>query len=154
MPGNGLYRKANPARFDISRALIRQTWNRVNLYNLMQRNKAIDNGRFSMFKQRWVAKRETRAYHWDHISEQQFLLRHFTPRIKLPDMGSADRHLYPPTAMLCFAELERRLDVVVHRSLLAPSVWTARGLVVQGYVKVNGEKVASRRKELLLVKRF
>lgn len=43
--------------------------------------------------------------------------------------------------MLCFAELERRLDVVVHRCMFAPSVWAARGLVVQGYVKVNGEKV-------------
>ncbi|KAI9031272.1 hypothetical protein DFJ74DRAFT_602098 [Hyaloraphidium curvatum] len=102
---------------------------------------APESSRSPLFKQRWVAKRETRAYHWDHITERQFLLRHFTPRIKLPDMGAADRHLYPPTAMLCYAELERRLDIVVHRCLFAPSVWAARALVVQGHVKVNGTTV-------------
>jgi len=144
MGGRGLYRKANPARYDVSKGLVRMTWNRVNVYNLAQsaeERRAGPQRSQSLFKQRWVAKGVTRAYHWDHITEHQFLLRHFTPRIKLPDMGSADRHLYPPTAMLCFAELERRLDIVVHRCLFAPSVWAARGLVVQGHVKVNGEKV-------------
>lgn len=37
--------------------------------------------------------------------------------------------------------LERRLDVVVYRMNLAPTIFTARQLVSHGHIKINGKKV-------------
>jgi len=46
-----------------------------------------------------------------------------------------------PISSLMFAELERRLDVVVFRCCFASSIHSARQLVVHGKVKLNGLKV-------------
>lgn len=45
-----------------------------------------------------------------------------------------------PISSLMFAELERRIDVVVFRSCFAHSIHAARQLVVHGKVKLNGIK--------------
>jgi ribosomal protein S4 len=43
---------------------------------------------------------------------------------------------------MLFSEVERRLDVLVFRACFASSVWQARGYVVHGHVKLNGEVVS------------
>ncbi|KAG8854708.1 mitochondrial 37S ribosomal protein nam9 [Tulasnella sp. 330] len=54
-----------------------------------------------------------------------------------PTEGKA--HLAPITSLM-FAELERRIDVVVFRCCFAHSIHAARQLVVHGKVKLNGLK--------------
>ena len=61
--------------------------------------------------------------------------------IKLQHLSKNEMEKCPPVQSLGFAELERRVDVVVFRSHFASSIWQARRLVVDGHVKVNGEKV-------------
>ncbi len=48
-----------------------------------------------------------------------------------------------PVGSLMFTEIERRIDVVIFRACLAPSVYEARRLVVHGSVLLNGKKVRS-----------
>ena len=47
-----------------------------------------------------------------------------------------------PVGSLMFAEVERRIDVVIFRSCLAHSVYEARRMVVHGNVLLNGQKVS------------
>lgn len=47
-----------------------------------------------------------------------------------------------PVGTMMFAEIERRLDVLIFRACFANSVWQARGYVVQGHVKLNGKTVS------------
>lgn len=47
-----------------------------------------------------------------------------------------------PVGSLMFTEVERRIDVVIFRACLAPSVYEARRLVVHGSVLLNGKKVS------------
>lgn len=54
-----------------------------------------------------------------------------------------------PISSLMFAELERRIDVVVFRSCFAHSIHAARQLVVHGKVRLNGIKVNVPTKALL-----
>jgi hypothetical protein len=98
-----------------------------------------DLSRVGLFKQRWVAKRDTRAYHAAGITEKQMLTRHFRPDIKLPDLNKAVN--LPPISMLAFAEMERRLDIALFRAMFAQSVWQARRNITKGHVMVNGEIV-------------
>jgi len=95
-----------------------------------------DLSRVGLFKQRWVAKRDTRAYHAPGITEKQMLTRHFRTDIKLPDLNKAVN--LPPISMLAFAEMERRLDIAVFRAMFAQSVWQARRNITKGHVMVNG----------------
>ncbi|KAJ3338386.1 mitochondrial 37S ribosomal protein nam9 [Gonapodya sp. JEL0774] len=129
----------------IRRGLVRMSWDKTTVYNLMQRTRMPDNQRSNTFKQTWIAKRETRGYHGEGIREGKFLRSHFDPLIKLPDMHSHPEAIkrLPPIAMLCFAELERRLDIAVFRCHFAQSAVAARGLVAHGHVKVNGKTVQS-----------
>ncbi|WRT67385.1 uncharacterized protein IL334_004356 [Kwoniella shivajii] len=46
-----------------------------------------------------------------------------------------------PIGTMLFADVERRLDVLIFRSCFAQSVWEARRYVVQGHVKLNGQIV-------------
>ena len=47
-----------------------------------------------------------------------------------------------PYLSMAYAPLERRLDTAVFRALFASSARAARQLVIHGWVKVNGKKVA------------
>ena len=95
----------------------------------------------SLFQQQWYAKKILRGYHVPNIPERQFLDRHFTSRIKLQQLTKKEMAQVPPVQSLGFAELERRVDLVVFRSHFACSIWDARRIVVQGHVKINGKVV-------------
>lgn len=47
-----------------------------------------------------------------------------------------------PVGTMLFADIERRLDVLIFRSCFAQNVWEARRYVVQGHVKLNGQVVS------------
>ena len=48
-----------------------------------------------------------------------------------------------PVGSLMFAEVERRIDVVIFRACFSHSVYDARRMVVHGNVLLNGKKVCS-----------
>ncbi|OBZ88695.1 putative 37S ribosomal protein S4 [Choanephora cucurbitarum] len=127
--------------YSLTRKLGRMSWNKYNLYNISQKEMPNMNNK-TLFQQKWVAKRETRAYHGDEVTERQFKNKFFDP--KLPEVLSSldPNQAHPPVAVLTFAELERRLDFVVFRSNFCPSVYAARQLCVHGKVLVNGKKMA------------
>ncbi len=124
----------------------------------------------SLFKQRWQAKKLVRAYHGDYIPEKKFVKWYLPERLpalhnpsKSPSVEAfiRDKEAYfaegrknglnratenssdgqAPISSLMFAELERRIDVVVFRSCFAHSIHAARQLVVHGKVTLNGIKV-------------
>ncbi|KAJ3063225.1 mitochondrial 37S ribosomal protein nam9 [Podochytrium sp. JEL0797] len=117
-------------------ALLRMSWDALNVFNLAHRTAAPDTSRRSVFQQKWAAKRELRAYHVPNISETQLLHRHW--KNQLPLSHEKDQKI--PVQALAFAETERRVDVVLFRSHFASSIFMARSLVTQGHVKVNGVK--------------
>ncbi|CAO3689235.1 unnamed protein product [Umbelopsis ramanniana] len=133
--------RTKPA-FSLSRKLLRMSWNKYNLYNVASREKAPNLATKTLFQQKWIAKRETRAYHGDEMTEKQFK-RVFNPKLPtVSNMFSTGKDSeHPPVAVLTFAELERRLDFIVFRSNFAPSIAAARQLVIHGKVNLNGKKM-------------
>ncbi|CAO1618586.1 unnamed protein product [Parajaminaea phylloscopi] len=160
-------RKANV--FSETATLPRMSWSARNLYNLLSRSfdrkkvrmtNQTDTGN-SMYKQRMIAKRLVRGYHGDHIAETKFK-RWFLP-VDLPSYandgaaGSSQLRtggilesiwrrqsrgeMGMPILSLFVRDLERRLDTAVFRCCFARSIYEARGLVVQGKVKLNGRKM-------------
>ncbi len=123
----------------------------------------------SIFQQRWIAKTLVRAYHGDFINEGVFK-RWYIPDT-LPDVrprkvlsqqsidlkrwsrkddaaGKEEKQReennqkgFAPVGSLMFAEVERRLDVIIFRACMARSVYDARRLVIHGKVLLNGKKV-------------
>ncbi|KAI0084949.1 alpha-L RNA-binding motif-containing protein [Irpex rosettiformis] len=124
----------------------------------------------SLFSQRWQSKALTRAYHGDFIPEKIFkrwylpkVLPDVRPRVKrnidVEQSGLArwakkdsvaeqeekireeeEAKGLAPVGSLMFMEVERRIDVVIFRACLAPSVYEARRMVVHGSVLLNGKK--------------
>jgi ribosomal protein S4 len=117
------------------------SWSKYNVYNLHRRTKPEDISRRTVFQQKWIAKRELRAYHVPNITETQLLNRHWKNQLPLQQLTAKEKERLPPVQALAFGELERRLDVALFRAHFASSIWQARASVVQGHVKVNGEKV-------------
>ncbi|KAI9334155.1 hypothetical protein BDR26DRAFT_840021 [Obelidium mucronatum] len=141
--------KRIPARWKVSDAhspakgLVRMSWHALNVFNAAaaKPKPGAAAARASVFQQKWAAKRATRAYHVPNISERQLLARHWKSQLPLVQMRSkAETENQPPVQALAFAELERRLDVVLFRSHFASSINQARTQVVHGHVSVNGEK--------------
>ncbi|KAH9269432.1 hypothetical protein BASA83_008515 [Batrachochytrium salamandrivorans] len=97
--------------FSKTRGLIRMSWDKRNLENLVDRRTPQDLSKMTVFQQKWVSKPEPKR-----------------------------KNEIPPIQALAFGELERRSDVVVFRSHFADSIWKARLMIVRGQVKVNGEK--------------
>ncbi|KAI9493478.1 hypothetical protein BDB00DRAFT_823222 [Zychaea mexicana] len=127
--------------YSLTRKLARMSWNKYNLYNIA--NKRLqDTTKLTLFQQKWIGKRETRAYHGDEVTERQFKAKFFNPKLPTVNNGSAQEQPHPAVSVLTFAELERRLDFIVFRSNFCPSVYAARQLCVHGKVKVNGKKLA------------
>ncbi|KAF7721247.1 mitochondrial 37S ribosomal protein nam9 [Apophysomyces ossiformis] len=125
--------------YSLSRKLARMSWNKYNLYNIAQKDQPNLNNK-TLFQQKWLAKRETRAYHGDEVNERQFKARFF--KEKLPTVHNASETVaHPPVAVLTYADLERRLDFIVFRSNFCSSVYAARQLCVHGKVLVNGKKM-------------
>ncbi|GAA5854438.1 hypothetical protein JCM8547_001822 [Rhodosporidiobolus lusitaniae] len=143
------HKSANPTH--ILKCLPRMSWSPANLYNLYQRtygpptaDTKFTKSALTMFQQKWKAKQLVRAYHGDWIPEQKFK-KGYLPDGLPPIIGSKERNeARVPLASLMFAEVEKRLDTVVFRCCFAHSVYAARGMVVQGHVKLNGRKADSR----------
>lgn len=122
--------------YSLTRKLARMSWNKYNLFNIATKQLAYMDVK-TLFQQKWLSKRETRAYHGDELTERQFKNKFFDP--KLPTVLASD---HPPVASLLYANLERRLDFVVFRSNFCPSIYAARQLCVHGKVQVNGKKAS------------
>ena len=75
------------------------------------------------------AKQKLKAY-YGNINERQFRNIY---RKALSKKGDTSENL--------IALLESRLDTVVYRAKLAPTVFAARQLINHGHVKVNGKKL-------------
>ncbi|KAH8704196.1 putative 30S ribosomal subunit S4 [Talaromyces proteolyticus] len=156
----------NRATTPLSKAKIRQSWSKYNLYNL-SRFRAPPTANKTFFQQKWAAKSIARAYHGEQVRESQWT-RMFSrrlrsvvpidPRTLAEDDGSqisAGRGsgVEPksgtpvaipertPFTQMTFAPLERRLDVAIFRAMLASSTRQARQFVVHGAVTVNGKKM-------------
>ncbi|KAL3418320.1 S4 domain-containing protein [Phlyctema vagabunda] len=147
---------------------IRQTWNKINLYNLA-RWPVFGKPPQTFFQQKWKAKSVTRAYHGEHILEGHWK-RMFRSRFRAvvpmsqQELASNDGSVwaegrgsgleekpsnppnYPrdwsiPYMQMTYAPMERRLDTAIFRALFASSARQARQFVVHGRVKVNGKKM-------------
>jgi small subunit ribosomal protein S4 len=82
----------------------------------------------SEFKKRMVEKQRLRFSYW--VSEKQFR-NYVKEAFKKPGI--------PGETLISL--LERRLDNIVYRLGFAPTLLSARQLVVHGHVQVNGRKV-------------
>ncbi len=82
----------------------------------------------SEFKKRLVEKQRLRFSYW--VSEKQF--RNYVQE-------AFKKQGIPGETLMSL--LERRLDNVVYRLGFAPTLLTARQLVVHGHIRVNGRKV-------------
>ena len=85
-------------------------------------------GKVSDYKMRLLEKQKLRYYYW--VQERQFR-RYVKKATRQP--GVAGENL--------LRLLERRLDNMVHRFGFAPSILSARQLIVHGHVTVDGKKV-------------
>jgi ribosomal protein S4 len=126
-------------------------------------------GRFeTLFQQRWRSKTVVRAYHGDLINEKIFkrwylpdYLPDVRPRRKVfgddqsqlqefakrrqkekSDAAEEKHKGLAPIGSLMFAEVERRLDVLIFRACFASSIYDARRIVVHGNVLLNGKRVS------------
>ncbi|ORY29952.1 hypothetical protein BCR39DRAFT_530265 [Naematelia encephala] len=165
--------------FNPKRALPRMSWAPENLFNIWQRSDPDSPKRreadftrtsFSVFQQRWLAKRLIRGYHGDMIQTKQFERWYLPDRLPIIHENKLDktaelskwvegreraggrtldakrakqkeRESRSPIGTLMFSQVERRLDVLVFRACFARSVWEARQYVVGGNVKLNGQRV-------------
>ncbi|KAI8967104.1 hypothetical protein BDF20DRAFT_251531 [Mycotypha africana] len=130
-----------PPTYSLSRKLGRMSWNKYNLFNIATKELPKISTK-TLYQQKWIAKRETRAYHGDEITERQFKNKFFDPRLPTVHQPKEVNKRHPPAATLMYGELERRLDFVVFRSNFCPSIYAARQLCVHGKVLVNGKKLA------------
>ncbi|KAF7369058.1 S4 RNA-binding domain-containing protein [Mycena venus] len=120
----------------------------------------------TLFQQRWRSKTVVRAYHGDHINEKLFRrwylpdylpdvrpkrqvfgddqsqLQEFARRRQKEKVDEAEeKHKgLAPIGSLMFAEVERRLDVLVFRACFAQSVYEARRIIVHGNILLNGKR--------------
>ncbi len=83
----------------------------------------------SDYGQQLMAKQKLKGY-YGNISERQFY-RYYEEAIRR--RGDTSENLV--------SLLERRLDAVVYRMKLAPTVFAARQIVNHGHIRVNGKRV-------------
>ncbi|EED15039.1 30S ribosomal subunit S4, putative [Talaromyces stipitatus ATCC 10500] len=154
----------NRATTPLSKAKIRQSWSKYNLYNL-HRFRAPPTVNKTFFQQKWAAKSTTRSYHGEQIRESQWT-RMFSRRLRsvvpmnpvqlarddgsiisagrgsgLETASGTNTPKRTPYTNMTFAPLERRLDVAIFRAMFASSTRQARQFVVHGAVTVNGKKM-------------
>ncbi|KAI0746313.1 hypothetical protein C8Q80DRAFT_1121177 [Daedaleopsis nitida] len=126
--------------------------------------------RESLNWRRWTAKALLRGYHGDFINEKIFkrwylpetlpdvrpseVLKKAAPMTELEKwatkeqaakraekMAAEERQKgLAPVGSLMFAEVERRIDVVIFRACFAHSVYEARRMIIHGSVLLNGKK--------------
>ncbi|OBA23645.1 alpha-L RNA-binding motif-containing protein [Metschnikowia bicuspidata var. bicuspidata NRRL YB-4993] len=126
--------------FSTARGRVRASMNKYNLFNLYKKQPIRYQG-LTLFQQKWKAKRETRAYHGEHLTESRWKTL-FLP--KLESVAQLDASLkgvnvFPtPMSLQTFAVLEKRLEFALFRSMFASSVRQAREFIRSGSVQVNG----------------
>ena len=125
--------------YSLARQLLRPSWNKYNLFNISRKTLPSIHNK-TMFQQKWEAKKETRAYHGDHIPERPFKTI-WNPRlVGVPSERIKDNRKIPlPTQ--AYATLERRLDMAIFRALFSSSARQAAQIIVHGKVKINGSQV-------------
>jgi ribosomal protein S4 len=129
----------------VARGLIDLSWKPLNLFNSYRYAKAPperDLNR-SAFQLRWRAKQLTIPYHAGHVTQRAFrrTLPRLLPQIARPSPEKQLKLPFPPTTMLTYAFMERRLDTVLFRSCFVSSIWEARAMCRVGAVTVNGKLV-------------
>ncbi|MEO1065860.1 MAG: 30S ribosomal protein S4 [Pseudomonadota bacterium] len=126
--------KREPSKYKIDRRMGENIWGRpkspVNRRDYGpgqhgQRRK----GKLSDFGIQLRAKQKLKGY-YGNISEKQFR-RIYTEAVRMK--GDTSENL--------IGLLERRLDAVVYRAKLVPTVFAARQFINHGHVKVNGQRV-------------
>jgi len=126
--------KRNEAKYKIDRRMGQNIWGRpkspINKREYGpgqhgQRRK----GKLSDYGVQLRAKQKLRGY-YGNISERQF---HGIYQEAIRMKGDSGAHM--------IGLLERRLDAVVYRAKLVPTVFAARQFVNHGHVKVNGRRV-------------
>ena len=141
----------------VFKGLVDLSWNRYNLYNLYQYSKAGPERDINKtaFQLKWRAKQLTIPYHAPQVTQTNFrkLQQRHLPRIKRTVIDEAKRSKLltggakgsvipmPPTTMLMFSFMERRVDTILFRSCFVPSIWDARYLINTGAVAVNGKRI-------------
>jgi ribosomal protein S4 len=90
------------------------------------------------FRTHLQAKRITRKYHGQGLSERTFMKQLYTSKFNVVTGGSGTNRLLWGGF---YQMVERRLDTVIFRSLFATSIQQARQMVRHGHVEVNGRKV-------------
>ncbi|RCK58993.1 37S ribosomal protein NAM9, mitochondrial [Candida viswanathii] len=125
----------------LTRGNITMSMNKLNLFNLFRKTPLGYNGK-TMFQQKWAAKSETRKYHGEHIREKQFKNVVFDKKLESYSQLDASlrghRKAPTPITLQAFANLEKRLETALFRSMFVSSLRQARQFVIGGFVKVNG----------------
>ncbi|KAJ8101144.1 hypothetical protein POJ06DRAFT_237294 [Lipomyces tetrasporus] len=133
---------SSPLR-SLARGLLRASWHKQNLYNFFKKEAYRRSA--SLYQQKWESKRETRAYHGDHITENNWLgvfKKNLVGAETLHDKDDKSGEREPvPIALQLYAPIERRLDMAMFRAMFASSPRQAREFISSGKVKVNGSKV-------------
>ena len=127
--------------YSLTRKRIRASFSKYNVFNAMTWRK--QRPLSTQYRQLFFAKQESRAYHGDRLTEQQFK-NHFRAEqpVRTPlESRGPEREI--PFGLQTFVGLERRLDFAVFRSFFASSVRQAAFFILKGSVMVNGVKVRS-----------
>jgi len=120
------------------------SWNKYNFYNHL--NSTIHSWKQTdqfqrhgkTFRTHLQAKRITRKYHGQGLSERTFTKQLYTSKFNVVAGGSGTTRLFWGGF---YQMVEKRLDTVIFRSLFATSIQQARQMVRHGHVEVNGRKV-------------
>ncbi|WWD09869.1 hypothetical protein V865_007998 [Kwoniella europaea PYCC6329] len=145
-------------------------WQRTSSESPIKRTHDFTRTNSTPYQLRFTAKRLLRGYHGDHIGYTKFsrwYMPEKLPAIHESSSGGSsevnkwvegrersggrttddknqkrkEKNSKAPIGTMLFADVERRLDVLIFRSCFAQSVWEARRYVVQGHVKLNGQIV-------------
>ena len=124
---------------------------KYNLYLIASRTTYPSPPADTVYQQLWRAKRDTRAYHGEHLREYQMKMLWGSEPLPLlvstesgksePGKNEHEGSTGMPWSALTFHKLERRLDVAIFRACLAESVPVAYRAVISGHVKVNARVV-------------
>ncbi|WWC60853.1 mitochondrial 37S ribosomal protein uS4m [Kwoniella dejecticola CBS 10117] len=145
-------------------------WQRTSPDSPIKRSHDFTRTNSTPYQLRFTAKRLLRGYHGDHIGYTKFsrwYMPEKLPAIHESSSGDSsemnkwvegrersggrtseersqkrkEKNSKAPIGTMLFADVERRLDVLIFRSCFAQSVWEARRYVVQGHVKLNGQVI-------------
>ncbi|OLL21668.1 37S ribosomal protein S4-like, mitochondrial [Neolecta irregularis DAH-3] len=124
-------------KLPLKRGIFRMSMDPRNLY-LLSKLAIPDLEGKSLFQRKWLAKRETRKYHGHFLPERVFDSI-FDGKLR-GVVGKDSSQVYRiPLASQTYANMERRLDIVIYRSLFATSPLQAGNIIRHGRVKLNGE---------------